>query len=67
MFLCACAACAAYVCRSDYPVHVHVGMCTVGVRANANSTKVGEISVLITHWRDQHPDHQQGSDLLLGD
>ena len=67
MFLCACAACAAYVCHSDCAVHVHVGMCIVGVRANANSTKVGEISVLITHWRDQHPDHQQGSDLLLGD
>ena len=41
-----------HVCRNDYGV----GMCTVGVRANANSTKVGEISVLITskaqsfHW-----------------
>ena len=41
-----------HVCRNDYGV----GMCTVGVRANANSMKVGEISVLITskaqsfHW-----------------
>ena len=35
-----CAQRVQHVCHSNYGV----GMCTVGVRANANNTKVGEIS-----------------------